>query len=524
MNIDEALKDLGETHSEPATDMEAGRERLRAAIRRLHDDPLEEQRIDNLARRIDRHERDCQRGREALRKQDLSAAERYLRRAAQHGNDEAAYMLGLLLDKLSIERKLKGKLHKADKYAAEARQWRLRAQESGFAEAFDETGTSDITPQLPSGHRGDSRRESAQDNAHERENDTGPPARRAACESEDRYVVGIELRPYGFTVVLANGDGEIIGGKTADLSGMNRETVVSVLAAAAREIVASALGQGFPAHKVALGVQLGGPVDTKAGTVHFFSKHPPGYPAGPSEFRWEDFPLARRLQQEAGYETVLLNDAVAFAERERWFGVGQDTGDFVVMLIREGVGGAVVKHGEHFDGPVEIGNFLYGAGNFDQDFEPGDAQLVGVLEVAGGTTGIAKSAAKRCGPAITDIQTAAEAAEHEGPEHEASTAFLEAGLAVRRGISYLVQFAGPSHVVVYAPEAMVSPEGRAARSFLGQVKTFREAVAFKAFRRCELVTRPLSPNDGAHGAALAALSRCFQIEPKASRISTGALR
>jgi len=523
MNIDEALKDLGETNSEPAIDVEAGRERLRAAIRRLHDDPLEEQRIDSLAKRIDRHERDYRRGRQALQNQDLPAAEHYLRRAAQHGNDEAAYLLGLLLEKLSIERRLKGKPHKADKYAAEARQWRLRAQESGFAEALDETGASDITPQPPSGRRGDDpQRRSVQD-THERENDTDPPACQVPSEGDDCYVIGIELRPYQFTAVLTNGEGEIVEEKTVDLPGMNRETVLSTLAATAREIAASSLGREFSADKMALGVQLGGPVDTETGTVHFFSKHPPGYTA-PSEFKWEDFPLARRLQHETGYKTVLVNDAVAFAERERWLGVGQDTGDFVVVLIREGVGGAVVKHGEHFDGPVEIGNFLYGTGNFDQDLEPGDAQLVGVLEVAGGTTGIAKSAAKRTGLAITDIETAADAAEQEGPGHAASTAFLEAGLAIRRGISYLVQFAGPSHVVVYAPEAMLNPERRAARSFLSQVKTFRDSVAFEVFRQCELVTRPLSPNDGAHGAALAALNRCFQIEPRASRISTGAMK
>ena len=61
---------------------------------------------------------------------------------------------------------------------------------------------------------------------------------------------------------------------------MEPEAVVRALAAAAREIVTSTLGQEFPADQVALGVQLGGPVDTKAGTVHFFSKHPPGCPSG----------------------------------------------------------------------------------------------------------------------------------------------------------------------------------------------------------------------------------------------------
>jgi hypothetical protein len=94
--------------------------------------------------------------------------------------------------------------------------------------------------------------------------------------------------------------------------------------------------------------------------------------------------------------------------------------------------------------------------------------------------------------------------------------------AIALGLSYLVQFAGPSHAVLYAPEAMLSSERRAGRAFLGQVKKFKEAVAFKAYRNCELVLRPTGLDDGAQGAALAALNRCFRAEPATSPVSTGA--
>ena len=263
---------------------------------------------------------------------------------------------------------------------------------------------------------------------------------------------------------------------------------------------------------------MGGPVDTKAGTVHFFSKHPPGCPGGPSEFRWEDFPLSPRLQQETGFQTVILNDAVAFAERERWSGVGRQTGDFVVMLIREGVGGAVVTDGEHFKGPVEIGNFRYSSASLD----PSDADQWGVLEMDAGTTGVTKSAGELANRTIADLETAVAVADDDGPGRAAAGAFLSAGVAIASGLSYLVQFAGPSHVVLYAPEIMLSPDGRAGRRVLGQVKNFREAVAFEAYRHCELVLRSTGRTDGAEGAALAALNRCFRIEPAALPVSTGA--
>src|SRR6185437_3922550 len=105
-----------------------------------------------------------------------------------------------------------------------------------------------------------------QGSARGREDDTGPPRRPAPSGGKDCHVIGIELQPYRFTVVLADGAGEIISGSAGDLPDMRPDAVVSALAAASRGIVTSVLGQGFPAGRVALAVQLGGPVDTKTGT------------------------------------------------------------------------------------------------------------------------------------------------------------------------------------------------------------------------------------------------------------------
>jgi predicted NBD/HSP70 family sugar kinase len=518
MDIDKALKDLRESQGEPAVDIDAGRERLRAAARRLRDDPVEARRIDELTKRIDRHEKDYRRGHQALRREDFGEAEHYLRRAAEHGNDEAAYWLAVILEMNSARQRLRRRPDKARELAAEARQWRLLAQESGLAEALDDARATELVPQLPvaAQPRGSRRR---QDGARHREDDTGPPHQLASPGPEDRYAIGVELQPYRFTTVLVDGAGKIISRSAGDLSDMRPDAVVPALAAAAGEIVTSTLPHGLPAGQVALAVQLGSPVDTKTGTVHFYSKLPPSS-VEPSEFKWEDFPLGPRLRQETGFQTVVLNDAVAFAERERWSGVGQQTGDFVVMLIREGVGGAVVSDGEHFKGAVEIGCFRYSSVSFEQN----DADQFGVLELDGGITGVIKNACERTGWSIRDLETAAALADEDGPGRAASTAFLSAGVAVARGLSYLVQFASPTHVVLYAPEVMLRPDSRAGRAFLSQVKTFREAVAFKAYRNCELVLRPDDPGDGAQGAALAALSRCFHAVPAPAPVTAEAMR
>jgi glucokinase len=519
MDIDEALRGLGETLREPAIDIEAGRQRLHEAVRRLHNDPVEARRIDNLAKLVDRYEKDYRLAHEALHKQEFDKAERYLRRAAQHGSDEAAYWLGQLLEMRSLRQSLKGHLGQAKKLAAEAREWRRRAQQSGIVEALEQTSPSGMLLPRELAEPSGSRRDRGQPDVRVRKNATAPPARQAPSAGRDGYAIGIELLPYQFTVVLVNDGGEIVREKTHGLSDMKPETVVRVLATAAREIVASALGPEFPGSKVVLGVQLGGPVGTETGTVLFFSKHRPGVNDGPPDFIWENLPLGPRLRQETGFRTIILNDAVAFAERERWVGVGRQTGNFVVMLIREGVGGAVVMKGEHFDGPVEIGNFRFSSDSVRQ----ADAGVFGVLELTGGATGVTESAGEYVpGRPIADLETAAAVASEDGPGRAADAAFLAAGVAIACGLSYLVQFAGPSHAVLYAPEAMLRPGRHATRAFLGQVQKFTEAVAFEAYRDCELVLRSTGLADGAHGAALAALNRCFQIDPATSPVSAGA--
>ncbi|MGH3219401.1 MAG: ROK family protein [Streptosporangiaceae bacterium] len=530
MSIDKELRTAGKPLEEPALDVQA-EERLRESIGRLRDDPSEVRRVENLAAEIDRDEMDHRLGHEALQGTDFGTAEYYLRLTAERGSDEAAYWLAVLLQMRSMRLRLAGRSKKARKLAAEARKWRLQAQESGIAEALDyayagddpffgerQAGSTPVQSFSTAGSK-ELRRDRQQSAWRIHDDAAGRPVGKSSPARDDCFTIGIELQPYLFTVVLLDGDGGIISERAGELPDMRAEAVVHVLAAAAREIVTSTLGHEHPADKVALGVQLGGPVDTKAGTVHFFSKHPPGS-SGPSEFKWEDFPFGPRLQQETGFQTIVLNDAVAFAEREQWLGVGQQTGDFVVMLIREGVGGAIVSDGKHFKGPVEIGNFRYSSASFEQS----DADQWGVLEVDGGTTGVTKGACEHAKRSIPDLETAAALADEDGPGRAASTAFLEAGVAVALGLSYLVQFAGPTHVVLYAPEAMLRQESRAGRAFLGQVEKFTEAVSFKAYRDCELILRPTGVSDGAQGAALAARNLCFQVEPSPSRVNTGSLR
>ena len=532
MNIDKTLMNIAETLEDPAFDVEAGRKRLREAVRRLHDDPLEGQRIDYIADRLERYEKDYRLGRAALQRQAYGTAEPYLRRAAEHGNDEAAYWLALLLERRSNQQRLKGRVKKAGSLAAEAREWRLRAQESGIAEALDGAQAGDRREAAKAARPKKPRKQHGKRAKHIREDVTASPAQETlssspaqetSSRSEECYAIGIELQPYRFTAVLIDGSGEILGHEEGSLADMKPGPVIRALTAVAREILMSTLGLELPADQVALGVQLGGPVDTETGTVHYLCKYPP-HSSSAAPFRWKNVSFGSQLQQETGFGTVILNDAVAFAEREHWRGVGRKTGDFVVMLIREGVGGAIVSDGQHFKGPVEIGQFVTYTDSLPDSLWQSDTELFGVLESAAGGTAIAAGACEITGRAIPDLQTAIDVANEDGPGHEAAAAFKSAGVAAATGLSYLVQFAGPSHVVLYAPEGMVKTGTLAADVFLDQVRRFRTAVAFENYRQCELVLRSIGIYDGAQGVALAALRRCFQAEPAESLVGAGAVR
>jgi predicted NBD/HSP70 family sugar kinase len=287
---------------------------------------------------------------------------------------------------------------------------------------------------------------------------------------------------------------------------MEVSTVVQAVADTAEKLLTDRMGLRFSRDRVALGLQLASPVDTKSGTVHYFCKVVSHHP----RFTWEDVPLGSRLRQAINLETIVDNDANAFAVKEQWFGVGQEADDFAVMLIREGLGGSLVRDGRLFSGPVEVGHFICSAGGLRES----DAGQWGALECSGGTAAILADIGERTGQVIDDVEAAAALAEEDSLENPAVAAFRAAGNATALGISYLVNIAGPSHVALYGPAVMLE-KGRGAASFLEQVKQFRGRVAYKRFRDCELILRPLGRYDGAHGAALMALQQCFAVAPKA---------
>jgi predicted NBD/HSP70 family sugar kinase len=325
------------------------------------------------------------------------------------------------------------------------------------------------------------------------------------------HAVGIDLRPFELRAALVDATGATMVVRRVPLDSMDTGDVVDAIASTTRALVAEHLPADVPQYRLALGVQLSGPVDSATGTVHFLKKQPPEPLTSPPPFAWdEDVPLGEMLRAATGLTTVVENDAHAFAVRENLQGVGWETDDFILMLIREGVGGSVVTRGELFPGPVEIGHMMIHVGGTRLS----DTGHQGALETEAGLNGIRADVRDRTSTdEPPDIDAVVRLAEHPDHGDKVVDVFRTSGTAIARGAAYLVHFAAPTHLVLYGPPAMLTTDSVAGRAFLERIEEFRTMIAFEAFKGCRLVIRADGEGEGAQAAALVALQRCLRTSP-----------
>lgn len=496
MNNDDLIANLAQPPGDPDDPViQSGLRRLTERLRQLDDDPAEADQIDEAAELVEADDEAYRSAVVAMERHDHETAERNLRRLARRGHGEAAYWLAQILLERALPLRFAGRHRDASRLTSEANGWIALARRTGAAEVLEDSADE---PDPPS---------SSVPPVSTADSPTSRESRRAEAVPK-QYAVGVDLRPFEFTVVLTDSTGTVLCDRHHRLSNMAEEHVVARIADAIPELVAG-LNRDIPRRDIALGVQLGGPVDSKRGVVLFFRKHLPYLGDAAPDFRWDRFPLAERLQQATGYATVVENDANAFAERERWLGVGKLARRFVVVLIREGIGGSVVSRGEIFSGPVEIGQFINSIGGL----RPADTGQMGTIEARAGIAAIIEEIADKTHRDIRDVNEAAALAADPATSAEALEVFTSAGVAIACTIGYLINFAWPSHAVLYGPSVMLDPGQAAARAFLAEAEKFNNFVAFDPHRDCEFITRPLHLLDGAQGAALLALSRCHQIRP-----------
>lgn len=323
------------------------------------------------------------------------------------------------------------------------------------------------------------------------------------------YAVGVEVLPYKLMGAIVRTDGRVTARASTHLPVMEPHDVVEHIAELAARLVADALGSGFPRHRICLGVQLGGPVETTTGLVRHYANGPDDHGKDkPPPYLWVDFPLGAALRAATGCITAVENDAHAFAAYEQRFGAGADTDTFGVILIRDGVGAGIVVHDERLPVLMEFGHL-----RVSRRGRLCDCGMRGCIESQAGNRALTAVVTERTGRRLDGLEAAIDLAEGGGAQARlALTAFRGAGAAVAFGIGQLLSLLSPGQVVVYAARDLITggPGRLAANAFLHELHRFHTR-AFHVSRHCRLTTKPLNLVRGAHGAALIALQSCFGV-------------
>ena len=334
--------------------------------------------------------------------------------------------------------------------------------------------------------------------------------RRADNLDNALFSVGIEILPYELVGVITESDGSIRALRRWPLPDMGVEIVVEHVTELVSYLVDSSLGLTVPNPRICVGVQIGGPVDPATGIVRRYTNPPDDYGDRRPPYEWKDVPLVDLVQAATGCVTVLENDAAAYAVYEQKLGWGQRTDSFALILIRDGVGGAVVLDNHLLPIPFEIGHIPISPSG-----RRCDCGKRGCLESQAGRRAIRAMVAELINSENVDrFEIAIEVANRNDERGRAALqVFQRAGRSIAQGIATVLALFGPRHVVIYAPDALTGSGGggAAADAFMTEVGRFRDHT-FCVFERCEVVIESLSSSQrGAQGAALAALNRHFFV-------------
>lgn len=306
--------------------------------------------------------------------------------------------------------------------------------------------------------------------------------------------IGIEVQPGSLRAALVGADGELIAVHDRALSDMSPDTVTEQIAALiqAMRIEHHVAIAGSP---LFVGVQVPGPVDPATGVVHYFYKRNRN---GPSAWGWDDEPFQDLLDTAIDLPVRVINDVTGYATYEKWTNPTPEHRR-VVVLISQGIGAKLLVDGRvETDMPMEIGNMV-----LHEDGRDCDCGGKGCLEASAGTMAIVEQISEMTGSYIADIAEAVAAA--DGDDEMAMAVFREAGRDLARVVGHVQAILNTSSWSIYGPEQLLNKDSAAGAVFLDNLFAFERFVAYKPYRDCELLRRPILGDEGAHGAGLVAL-------------------
>jgi glucokinase len=283
----------------------------------------------------------------------------------------------------------------------------------------------------------------------------------------DGLAIGVDAGGTKVAGVLVDCErgGEILDRRVAETPATDAEAATRTIVAVAKELMPGA-GQVR-----ALGVGAAGMVDRR-GVMRYAPN-----------VAWREFPLAERIERDAGLPTLVDNDANVAAWGEFRFGAGRGSPHMLLVTVGTGIGGGIVIDGTLFRGAhgfaaeighiiVEPGGPLCGCGNLGCWEQVASGRAIGrlgrqaatdhphtlMVDLAGGDPDgvdgeVVTAAAKRGDPVATHV-------------------LAEVGRRLGEGIGGLVNVLDPDIVVVGggALEAGDLLLGPARRSFVEAVE------------------------------------------------------
>lgn len=164
----------------------------------------------------------------------------------------------------------------------------------------------------------------------------GRPQRLLAPRPDAGWFVGVEFNAQRLQAVAV----DFSGHKAASLVRALPDNVTADMVI--QSIVSSVVKLSESMPGTLLGVGLGAPglVDPEKGVGLHYAFMPD----------WNDVPVCSRVQEKLHVPVILQNNLRAIALAERWFGMGHEINDYVILGPRSGFGIAMVQQGRLING------------------------------------------------------------------------------------------------------------------------------------------------------------------------------
>jgi len=319
----------------------------------------------------------------------------------------------------------------------------------------------------------------------------GRPATLVHLVPKSYFAVGVKVMEQHIVGALTDLEGDAVA--EADVPIVDREpnSVVSALSQLVDVLVTQA---GTSRSKIlGVGIGIAGVVDGRAGVCRY------------SPFLgWHDVPITELATRALGIPVLVENDVNTLALAERWFGVGHDTSDFLLVTLGRGVGLGIVADGRLYRG-AKGGAGEFGHTVVDGSDRPCACGNIGCLEATVSEPALIGSARTLLGSTHTPADP--EDFYRLIPETPALRPLLRvAGRMLGRALANLVNLFAPALVIL-------SGEGiRAGQELLDPLREELEARVFKGLRGTyQLVIEPLPDAAWARGAASLVLGELFDL-------------